>query len=145
VPSLPAQTRLAGGHATCSICREGNRAASAERYHARRAEGLCVRCGERADGYLCDEHSAARTERRREIGWHSGPAGNALMAAPRITQRIPREQRKRRAREVTLSPEAEAVLATLPPRDASAYVDRAVLELAAREDRKARRKSERNG
>lgn len=61
--------------------------------------------------------------------------------APRITQRIPRSQRKRRPREVTLSAEAEAVLAALPAREASAYVERAVLELSRKEARARRRTS----
>lgn len=61
------------------------------------------------------------------------------MPAPRKTQRIPREQRKRRAREVTLGAEAEAILAALPHGEASAYVERAVLELAKREARKLKR------
>jgi hypothetical protein len=62
---------------------------------------------------------------------------------PRITQRIPRSQRKRRKREFSLGEEAHAVLDALPPREASGYVERAVLALAARERRaKARRIAE---
>ncbi len=52
---------------------------------------------------------------------------------PRQTQRIPDEQRKRRRRNMTLGPEAGAVLDALPERERSAYVEQAVLERAARE------------
>lgn len=60
------------------------------------------------------------------------------MAATRKTQRIPRSQRKRRGRELTLGPETEAILAALPKGEASAYVERAILELANRDSRMAR-------
>lgn len=63
------------------------------------------------------------------------------MVNARKTQRIPDAQRKRRRRNLTLGAQADAVLTALPAREASAYVERAVLELAKREARARRRAS----
>lgn len=62
----------------------------------------------------------------------------------RPTTRIPRSQRKRRGREVTLGPEAEAILQDLPQRQVSSYVEYAVIQQAKRDRRsydKAKRRS----
>lgn len=54
---------------------------------------------------------------------------------PRKTARIPRSQRKRRIRQVTLGPEAESILKAIE--NASAYVEHLIL---SEEQRKKRRK-----
>lgn len=53
------------GHPTCGKCRDAIAAYSADRYAARTKNRVCVRCGDPADGYLCETHAEERRVRRR--------------------------------------------------------------------------------
>lgn len=52
----------------CASCYVDHVAYLKQRYEERRAAGLCVQCGKKADGYLCEKHAEARRKRRQRSG-----------------------------------------------------------------------------
>lgn len=83
--------RATDGCTTCRACRKSAAFYSAQRRARLRALGLCVQCGEDAEGYaLCAGHRELTNARARELRLRHKAEAEAAAAAER--------RRRRRAR-----------------------------------------------